>query len=279
MKPVRNLQVVCRNQVYVISDVSTVDELVDRLQRDSGISRSEILSCRVIHKGNVLEKNTSLRKAGIHDGSSVIVVTDNYRLKGKEALAIFLEMISEDSWDKMKKQMKERGETIDFDGFREIWKDSKYIKRQQVAEALRNSLDLSYRMLRGGWEHPAFRSALYDTDRIEAYRQVIDKHLSKKILGELPGAKSLVSDAEAWRRQISKITSVVIRAGDTILDGVLDVLLDVLKGAGKISPGSEYSYATNPNKFPTESQIDTTMEDPFKASDLLFELSESEDEN
>jgi hypothetical protein len=180
------LEVVCRNQVYVISDVSTVDDLVDRLQRDSGISRKDIQSCKVIHKGNVLEKNTSLRTAGIKDGSSVIVVTENYQLKGKEALAIFLEMINEESWEQMKKQMKERGESIDLDSFRNLWKECQYIKRQQVADALRNSLDLSYRMLRGGWEHPAFRSALHDVDRIEAYRQVIDKVSNDMIYDMIP---------------------------------------------------------------------------------------------
>jgi uncharacterized ubiquitin-like protein YukD len=175
IKPVRNLEVVCRNQVYEISDVSTVDELVDKLQRDSSISRQDIESCKVIYKGNVLEKKTSLRKAGIKDGSSVIVVTDNYKLKGKEALAIFLEMINEESWERLNTQMKERGDGFDVDSFRELWKDSQYIKRQQVSDALRNSLDVSYRMLRGGWEHPAFRRALHDVERIEAYRQVVDK--------------------------------------------------------------------------------------------------------
>jgi hypothetical protein len=95
----------------------------------------------------------------------------------------------------------------------------------------------------------------------------------------MPGAKSLIHDAKAWRRQMLKLTAIIVRTGDSILDGVLDVLLDILKGAGKSRSGSEYAYASNPSGFPTHPQIDPAMEDPFKASDLLFELSESEDEN
>jgi hypothetical protein len=88
----------------------------------------------------------------------------------------------------------------------------------------------------------------------------------------------LIENPETWRHQILKLASVIIRTGDAILDGVLDVLLDVLKGAGKSKSGSEHAYTTNPRSFPTESQIDPAMEDPAKANDLLFELSESEDE-
>jgi hypothetical protein len=154
------------------------------------------------------------------------------------------------------------------------WRDSQFLKRQDVSNFLKNSLDLSYHRLRAVWDFPFFRSALTDPIRIEVYRKVVANHLSKKILSDIPGAKQLVESPEAWRRELLKFTSALIRIGDVVLDGVLDLLLDVLKGAGKTSmPGTT---TENRKEF---GNWEPEMDDPSLANNLLFELSESEDEN
>ena len=272
IKPVRNLQVSCRDKIYVIDGVTTVEELVKRLQHESRISSKDIKSGKVLFQGKVLDKKGNLRNAGVQDGSNLIVVTNNYQMKGSEALAVFLEILSnEDNWEMYKKKFKERKESPSV-FFKEFWRDAQYLKRQDVSNAIRNSMDLSYHRLRAIWDFPFFRSALSDPIRIEMCRKVIQKHLSKKILAEL-GAKKLVESPEEWKKKVLKFTAALIRVGDAVLDGVLDVLLDILKGAGK-TQNHQYDNPLGPTYNPG-----TTLDNPSLASDLLFELSDSEDEN
>lgn len=261
-----------------------MEDLVKKLKQKSGIAPEEIQTCRVIYKGKALETKQSLREAGVEDGSTIVVLTPNSEHKATEFLAIFLEMLNGAEWEKMKEKYKEAKmkndkEEVDFEAIKEVIRGAPYIKRQDVSDAVRNILDSSYRRLRRAWEHPAFRRALHDTSKIEAYRIVIDKHLSKKILKDIPGAKSLIENSDAWRKQISKLTASILKTGDVVLDGILDVLLDVLKGAGKSKFGNEYAFSSQTDSFSSPHSQSNPVEDLMKANELLFELSESEDEN
>jgi hypothetical protein len=57
------------------------------------------------------------------------------------------------------------------------------------------------------------------------------------------------------------------------LDGMLDILLDVLKGAGKTSKSG-----TTTERRKEFGNWEPEMDDPSLANNLLFELSESEDD-
>jgi hypothetical protein len=272
IKPVSNLQVSCRDRVYTIDNVSTVGDLVNRLERESGISHKDMLSGKVLYKGRILGKEDMLRNAGVFDGSRLIVVTDNYQMKPKEFLALLLFTLSEDGWEKFLQAQKEHpGSLTDFLA---EWKEAQFISRDDVSNFLRNGLDLSYHALRASWDNPNFRTSLSDPNRIEAYRKVVSLHLSQRILGDIPGAKNLVQSPEKWRKQVLKFTAIVIQVGDTMLDGLLDLLLEVLKGAGKTAA------ASNVERYRRDTTSTTsTVDDPFLANNLLYELSESESED
>lgn len=254
----------------MINDVASVEDLVRELQSASHIASNDVQEGKVLFQGKVLDRKALLRQAGVKDGSNLIVVTDNYQMKGKEVLALFLEMMSnEEHWKIYKRKW--RSSSKDF--YSNFWREAQYLKRQDVSNFLKNSLDISYHRLRAIWDFPFFRSALTDPIRIEVYRKVVEKHLSKKILADIPGAKKLVESPDLWRREILKATSALIRVGDIILDGVLDILLDVLKGAGK------RPNATPGTVMGNQCDVDNWEDDPSLANNLLFELSESEDEN
>lgn len=270
IKPVRNLQVSCRDRVYTIDNVSTVQELVNRLQQESGIPHNDIRSGKVLYKGRILEQKELLRNVGVFDGSRIVVVTDNYQMKPKEFLALLLFTLSEEGWEKFLQAQKDHpGSLTDFLA---EWKEAQFISRDDVSAFLRNGLDLSYHALRAWWDNPNFRKSLSDSDRIEAYRKVVSLHLSQRILRDIPGAKSLVQNPEKWRARALEITSSVVRIGDTILDGILDLLLDVLKGAGKATT------PTNAKRNGREIES-SAMDDPSLANNLLFELSDSESDD
>eukprot|EP00980_Cylindrotheca_fusiformis_P008846 scaffold1888_cov120-Cylindrotheca_fusiformis.AAC.16 len=272
IKPLKNLQVSCRDKVYTIDNVSTVDELVRSLEKESGIPHNDILSGKVLHKGRILEQKDLLRNVGVLDGSRIVVVTDNHQMKPREFLAMVLFTLSEEGWEKFLQTQDENIIEHVVEKVSAEWKEAQFLKRDDVSAFLRNGLDLSYHALRACWDNPSFRNSLSDPDQIEAYRKVVSLHLSKKILSDIPGAAKIVKSPEKWREKVLRFTSSIIRIGDTILDGILDLLLDVLKGAGRTTfPEDRY-------RRETESQS-STMDDPFLANNILFDLSDSESED
>jgi hypothetical protein len=181
------------------------------------------------------------------------------------------------------------------EAFKSMGDNISSLTRKDVADALRNSFDVMYHRLRSWWEHPSLRQGLHDPDRIESYRKVISTNLSQNLLSKLSvRLQQAVKSKDVWRREFLKVTSNVIRLGDTVLDGILDLLLDVLKGKGpnRYYPsqssddnrgdptfgfgGNEQQYASTQD---TTHASDPRMDDPSLANNLLFELSESEDDS
>lgn len=272
IKPLKSLQVSCQNKVYQCYDCNTVEDVLNQIQQKSGITRDDVKAGKVLYKGKILENRDILRQVGVTDGSLVLVVTGNYKMQGMDYLSLFLSLMSEDGWERFYRKIQEENGSLA--NFLVELKEATYLTREDIANFLRNGLDLTYHALRASWENPNFRSSLSDPQRIEAYRKVVSLHLSKKILSDI-GAKKIVESPEKWHRLISRFTSSVIRTGDVILDGVLDLLLDVLKGAGKTAAAENTHKRANysADKAPN------TMEDPYLANNLLFELSESESED
>jgi hypothetical protein len=89
-----------------------------------------------------------------------------------------------------------------------------------------------------------------------------------------PKFQEAVRSKEIWRREFVKIISNVLNLGDTILDGILELLLDVLKGKGS----SNRHPSNGGSSSSGVSSSDPRMDDPSLANNLLDELSESEEE-
>ncbi|CAJ1934784.1 unnamed protein product [Cylindrotheca closterium] len=269
-KPLKNLQISCRGQLYTVNGVSTVEELLQRLQRDT---RSNMKACdfRVIHKGRVLNVGERLRDVGVLDGSRLMVLADSNKMKAKEFLALFLAMVSEEGWDRFRREFKEHPEAID--GIRSSLKRAELLTGHDVYTYLKNGLDLSYHGLRAWWERPSFRSSLTDHEKIEAYRKIVAFHLNSRIIEDIPWVKMAIQNRARWQNEVSKVVTIVLRTGDIFLDGILAILLDVLKGNGE----GAAMIATRDNYSPdaSKSKESSTREDPnFEA--LVSELSDSD---
>jgi hypothetical protein len=329
-QPVRNLHVVFRGQTYTIPDgVSTVGELTERFERIAGLSTTttneddgdddddvgssksskSVDAPRIVWNGRVLtDRNEALAKAGIKNGDRVLIVPGDSKTGGLDVLAMWLFMLSshEDAilgfvnltrkrWEEQRRQQQQNSDSHD-EAAREAWtaftEDLVHLKRTDVADSLRNGFDLAYHQLRAWWEHPSFRQRLHDPDRIENYRKVVSTNLSERVLGvSPPSLQRAVRSPEVWRKEFQRITSNVIRVGDTIMDGVLDLLLDVLKRGNSAAAGSSSSkYAAQSlgglggdaggaeAAAAAAAASDPRMDDPSLANDLLYELSESDDD-
>jgi hypothetical protein len=285
-KPIKNIQVAFRDKTYVIRDgCSTAKDLADQFRKVSG--ETDLDSLQIFCKSKVLKPDDSLSDAGIKPGDKVMVLPSAKDAKGQDVLAMYLFMLSNgrDSFSKMKSSMtEEQAEQIE--QLEEMWRETKNrftnLNRKDVADGLRNGFDMAYHRLRSFWEHPLIRQDLHDPSRIESYRKVVTTNVSPELLKQWR-LDDAVKSKENWRREFIRLTSNIIRMGDIILDGILDVLLDVLKGKGAsvkyASQSSESAQYDINQQSPNAPDTNPRMDDPSLANDLLYELSESDEED
>mmetsp|Transcript_81047 Transcript_81047/g.164137 ORF Transcript_81047/g.164137 Transcript_81047/m.164137 type:complete len:412 (+) Transcript_81047:222-1457(+) len=321
MKPIRNLHVTYRGQTYTIRDgVSTVNELTARFERmnNTGNNRGNHISAKgIVWKGQILKPGDDLSKAGIKNGDRVMILPGDKETKAVDILAVYLFLLSsnekaiEEAVSKIKKEQPESIEAMQdmIHSFRDALND---LKRKDVANFLRNWFDVTYHQLRSWWENPSFRQGLHDPNRIENYRKVVSTNLSSRFLNKISSSSSsfslqkIIESPDLWRREFTKVATKAIRFGDTVLEGILDLLLDVLKGKGSSAGNNNNNNHQNSDNTaksqslfgqsetvgtgisgsstPSDGIIDFSntitdqMEDPSLANNLLFELSESDDD-
>jgi len=250
----------------------------------------------IVWKGEILKPDTNLSKAGIKNGDRVMIIPSGKESKATDILAFYLFLLSsnekaiEQAIAKIKEEQPETFETI-----QETWKDMfdsardniHHLKKQDVTDALRTNFDLAYHRMRSWWEHPLLRQGLHDPIRIENYRKVVAQNLSTKFLKKysIPSpVQNAIKSPQLWKKEFTKFVVKAIRFGDTILEGILDLLLDVLKGQGSSSPSQQRQNGGTTAWASAEATAHTTladtytdeMEDPSLATNLLDELSESE---
>jgi hypothetical protein len=340
INPVRNIQVTFRGQTYTVREpVTTVKELTEKFEKISGKKKTPSPSeaslnnsnkndddsnknkkkGMIIWKGQILKPDDSLIKAGIKNGDHVMILPDEKETKATDMLAVYLFLLSsnekaiEDAITKIKQEQPESFEQME-EMFHSLRDNIQHLKKQDVVDNLRTNFDLAYHRIRSMWEHPSLRQSLHDPERIENYRKIISQNLSRtKFLNnnKQGGSSSnnnrlqnAINSPEIWKKEFTKFVAKAIRVGDTILEGILDLLLDVLKGkgssssnanrnnsyystssqhqqdgaAGMSSSSSSWtSAAANAHTTLADTYTDE-MEDPSLANNLLFELSESEDD-
>mmetsp|Transcript_26352 Transcript_26352/g.57739 ORF Transcript_26352/g.57739 Transcript_26352/m.57739 type:complete len:384 (+) Transcript_26352:157-1308(+) len=306
IKPIRNLHVTYRGQTYTIREgVSTVNELTSRFERlnnNSSNMGNHVSAKGIVWKGQILKPGDNLSNAGIRNGDRVMILPGDKEAKAVDILAVYLFLLSsnekalDEAITKIKEEQPEMFESMK-DASDSFWDSVNEFKRKDVADFFRTSFDLSYHKLRGWWERPSFRQGLHDSDRIENYRKVITTNLSNGFLKKyFPSSlQKAIKTPELWRREFAKVVTRAIRIGDTVLEGLLDLLLDILKGKGSSAANAANNYygTTSPPPMGGETaekgdgrtaannmadSITDQMNDPSLANNLLFELSESEDD-
>jgi hypothetical protein len=237
-----------------------------------------ILSARVVWKGQVLKPDVSLSEAGVKENDKLLILPGERQAKVLDVLAMYLFLMSsnEEEFIRMMSLKDSR-----FDDFREtlnsMGEELHGLTSGDVADNLRAAMDVAYHRVRAWWERPAFRRWLHDPDQIEEKRQVFRTNLSPNILKHTsPLFQEAVQSKEVWRREFVKVTSNLLRLGDTILDGILELLLDVLKGKG--TRRHDAHAGSDVSSSPSNSGVSSgpRMDDPSLANNLLDELSESD---
>eukprot|EP00536_Pseudo-nitzschia_multiseries_P008056 jgi/Psemu1/66342/estExt_Genemark1.C_1980041 len=306
IKPVRNLHVTYRGQTYTIREgVSTVNELTshfERLNNNNNNQGNHVSAKGIVWKGQILKPGDDLSKAGIKNGDRVMILPGDKEARAVDVLAVYLFLLSsnekalDEAITRIKEEQPEMFESMQ-DVTNSMWESVNDLNRKEVADFFRTSFDSSYHKLRGWWERPSFRQGLHDPDRIENYRKVISTNLSNGFLKKyFPSSlRKAIQTPELWRREFAKVVTKAIRVGDTIMEGLLDLLLDILKGKGSSSASAASNFYGTTSPPPSNGEtaqngdawtganaladsITDQMNDPSLANNLLFELSESEDD-
>ena len=296
MKPIRNLHVTYRGKTYTLREgVSTVNELTERfesLNNNLGNMGNHVSPKGIVWNGKFLEPGEDLSKAGVKNGDRVMIMPGDKETKPIDVLGMYLFLLSnseaaiQEAISKMREKEPEAFEQMKegMQNLRDDLNSLHEITPKQVSDVLRGVFDSTYHRLRSWWEHPSLRQGLHDPEKIENYRKVVSTHLSKNFLTKRkPTLQKVIESPELWRREFSKMATKVIRFGDTVLEGILDLLLDVLKGKGssyaaKQPPSLEQEESSSPNTT-SEFTVTSEMTDPSLANNLLFELSDSEDDS
>ena len=303
MKPIRNLHVTYRGQTFHLREgVATVNELTasfERLHNNLGNMGKHISPKGIVWKGQILKPGDDLSKAGIKHGDRIMILPGDKETRAVDILGVYLFLLSsnekaiEEGIAKFKKEQPEALEAMKetMQSVRDDFNALNEMTPKHVSAVLRGSFDMTYHRLRSWWEHPSLRQGLHDPEKIENYRKVVSTNLSTKFVKKMssPQLKKLIESPDLWRREFSKIATKVMRFGDTVLEGILDLLLDVLKGRGSSFAAQQRQHQSPPpsseegdwNSLGVNSDFTVTneMKDPSLANNLLFELSESEDDS
>ena len=250
--PIRNVQVLVRGKTYTVEDVTTVSELQERIQEIAGANETG----QVFFNSKELEPSDILRRVGVKEGATLILVP------------------SEET--ETPPNFKDAFDSLDISDWQDLLDHISKVNKDEVSTWLREGFGTMYDEMKKHWLDPAYRKGLEDPNKIEAARLfIVSNKQLRDAMEEVEGGKELLKSEKKFREYVLLLNQVSIKAGDAILDGLLEVLLDVLKGAGKHmyhgpSSSSSSSSASSPQDFSTI--------DPSVSASLLFELSESEDE-
>jgi len=297
------IRVSCRDEWYSMEHCVTVGDVLYELGRRQDNSRKRSSSPhqpKLIFHGKVLEDPKSiLKEQGVKNGDTILIVTDNQPLQAHEALAMFLEMMAaggeteDNPFARLMRQWRDygMGDSVSNLFFSQEQQEQDNLTATRISHSFRNAIDLGYHRLRSWWEHPDFRKRI-QYPNLEIYRKVLQRHLPVAIQNELsPSAKHILQNQQAWQEQIGRVGYTILQFGDVVLDGLLDIVLDIVQGAARSrqdsslsSQFSRSSSSSGEGRSPTStsgstaSSYEPTMEDPFMANQMLYELSESEDE-
>jgi hypothetical protein len=253
--PIRNVQVMLRGKPYTVKDVTTVSELQERIQEIAGANETG----QVLFRGKELEPTDILRRVGVKEGATVTLVPSS-------------SSPSEDILESPP-NFKEAFSIMDISDWQDLLDHINKVNKDEVSTWLREGFGSIYDEMKKHWLDPQYRKMIDDPNKIEAARLfIVSNSALRDAIEEVDGGKELLKSQDKFRDYILSLNLVAIKAGDAIFDGVLEVLLDVLKGAGK------HMYGPSSSSSSSRTSQDFSSIDPSVSASLLFELSESEDE-
>jgi hypothetical protein len=201
-RPLTNLQVTLRGHKYEISDVETVQELQEALQKSSGVDPKQ--QGRVLFGGKRLSGTDSLEIVGVTSGSSLNLVpgkpkstsTSNTNKPGSVIASPKPLATAVDN-----KAASSTG-TTDSDMGVEMSQMDSFLKTIGAGNMPEKPPDMaeSMEMMAEMMNSPLFQEYMSDPEKLEQSRQMILQNpLLKSMMAGMPGMQEILENPVAWR--------------------------------------------------------------------------------
>ena len=202
--PLSGLSVTLRGQNYDVTDVTTVQELQEKVSSLSGISIKQ--QGRVIYGGKKLTIDTVLSEAGITDGSHLNIVpsTSSKKKKTKNTAATSLDNSSETK--------KSSSSSTTFSNPMSDLLKNAGINPNDLDEMMKSmgggggasgpkSMEEGMKAMQEAMNSPILQQMLQDPEKLEQSRQMIlSNPMLKNMMSNMPGMNELLDDKDAWRQ-------------------------------------------------------------------------------
>ena len=191
------MQVTVRGKKYEISGVTTVKDLQEQLQKESGVEPSQHT---ILFGGKRLEEDDVLSDAGVEDGAQLSVIpkiSKPKKKKAKSAAAVpstsASPQMNADTKSMMEDYMKNSG--IDTSKLDEMMKSMGGGDGGGMPDMQESLKQMSSMM-----NSPMFQDFMNDPENLEKSRQMIlTNPMLKGMMSGMPGMDELLNDPVAWR--------------------------------------------------------------------------------
>jgi hypothetical protein len=192
--PLRTIQVTLKGEVFYVSEVSTVQDLQNRLEEESGLNATEQGS--VTFQGKVLDPADKLAEAGLQSGDQVNIIpkrmADNWKMMndmGEGLISLRQRMLSGGLQNVPAEEMKA------FDVMMNLYRDlTKVPYMQEEMERFSQYL-----------KNPTVAEQATDPDRVESLRQTIlnNPTLLNMLSESSPATKVALQDSDIWLQHVT----------------------------------------------------------------------------
>jgi len=221
-----NVQVSLRGKRYSIPDVSTVRELQNSVEEQSGLSLTK--QGRVLFSGKTLRPSDALEDVGVVEGSVVNVVpkkkssaTKGIKSETKHtaSLPVTSQSIESDSKSEtagggnnmIEQLLKNSG--IDPNQLEDIMKSMPGNENGEMPD-MQESMSMVQNMMKS----PLFTNMMNDPERLEQMRQMmLSNPMLSGMMSGMPGFEEILNDSEKWRETMFAAASMYKDLGSNLM--------------------------------------------------------------
>ena len=195
--PIPSVQVTLRGKKYDLEDITTVEELQERVAEASGVEPSK--QGRVLFNGKRLSASECLSEVGVSEGDQLNIVPGKTKSKSKSSTPASSSSEPDagatsgvPSADAVKDMLESSG--VDTSKLDDL------MKNMGGANGEAPNLQESMEMMSGMMNSPIFKEYMNDPERLEQSRQMILQNpMLKSMMAGMPGMEEIINSPEAWR--------------------------------------------------------------------------------
>lgn len=208
--PVSNVQVSLKGKKYQIDGVTTVSELQERLEEQSGIAPSK--QGKILHNGKRLSAGadaSSLSEAGVSEGDQLNCVpskksSSSSKKKASAATATATSAAAPAAADSAGDAMGDLNEMVSkmMGGMGGGMGGGADGEMPDIAESMKMMKELT--------NSPLFAEYMNNPDKLEESRQaILDNPMMKSMMASMPGMSDLLADKDAWAQTMQAAAGIM----------------------------------------------------------------------